>query len=489
MMGYMRGQVAKVIFGVLLVAFVAFIIIEWGMQGKVGSSGGAMATVSGDRVTSQEFWSAYNQEVEANWSSLRGAMNDADEKALRKEVLERLADRVLEWQEAKRLKYAITRGDVQAAMRSYPAFMNQQGQFDPMRFAAVLNRMGVSQETFEMDQERGMSASRVENMVREAVRATDDELWLEYLRTHRRMRAVVLAFPLAEARATTKVTSDEVKSYWQENKLSYEKPERIRIRHIVAAVNPQGGPEGLAQARAKIDAIVAELKKGGDFGELAKRRSDDANTQPRGGDLGWHGKGELIPEYDQVAFKLKAGQVSEPFQTRFGFHLIKCDAHQREEKPTFEQKKDEIRRKIQDARARDKMLEAAQKAMWALRKEKDLAKAAKIAERPAPDILWLEKGKTEPGGVLTSTPTIDSVIGALSPLEIGETTELIETSDGFFVAQLKDEQHRRASEKGFLRERAEVESALLSRKQKAARDSWVAALRAKAKIKLYLDAG
>lgn len=487
MMTALRGQVAKWIFGFLLVAFIAWIVLELGMQGKVGTATGAMAKVNGDTVAGQEFWTTYNQEVENNWGAMRGVMNEADEKGLRMEVLEKLVDRVLSWQESKRLKYAVSRKDVQLGLRSYPAFQNQQGQFDPTRYAAVLNRLGLSQETFEADQERSQSAGRIEGMIREAVRTTDDEMWLEYLRLHRRMQADVAALPFSEARAKIKVTPDEVKAYWGENRRNYEKAERVRIRHIVAAVNPQGGPEALAQARAKIDSIVAELKKGGDFADLAKRKSDDGNTQPRGGDLGWHPRGELIPEYDQVAFKLRKGQVSAVFQTKFGFHLLKCDEHQQEEKPTFEQKREEIRKLLLDARARERMVESAQKLMWALRREKDLRKACTEAGRPAPASMWLEKGKTLPGGVLPTAKTVDAVVGAIGPLEPGEVTTLVETADGFYVAQLKEEQHKRAPEKGFLKERAEVEASLLARKQKAAVDSWLAGLRAKGKVKLYLE--
>jgi len=488
MMGYMRGHVAKVIFGFLLIAFLAWIVLELGMQGKMGSSTGTMAAVSGETITSQEFYAVYNQEVEANWSTLKGSMGDEEEKGLRREVLDRIIDLTLAWREAKRLKYAVDRKEVQAGIRGYQAFQNAQGQFDPQRFAMVLNNMGLTQENFEKDQERSLSANRIEGIVREAVRTTDDELWLEFLRWHRKLKAQVMPFPFSEAKERIKVTSDEVRAYWNENKRNYEKPERVHIRHIVAAVNPQGGPEALAQARAKIDSIMAEMKKGADFADLAKRRSDDSNTQPRGGDLGWQAKGQLIPEYDSVAFKMKKGQVSEVFQTRFGFHLIKCDDHQKEQKPSFEDKQDEIRSLILNARAREQMLEAVQKALWNLRKEKDLVKVAKMSERPAPQTVWLERGKTKQAGPLSSSPVIEAVIVALAPLEPGEATGLVEAKDGFYIASLKEEIHTKPvnAEKGYMRERMEIESAVLARKQKAVLDSWLAGLRAKGKVRVYL---
>ena len=489
-MGYLRGHVAKVIFGFLLLAFLSWIVLELGMQGKMGSSAGTMAVAGGETITSQEFYSVYNQEIEGNWSSLKGSMGEAEEKALRKEVLDRIIDQTLAWREAKRLKYAVGRREVQAGIRGYQAFQNAQGQFDPQRFAAVLGNLGLSQEVFEKSQERGLSASRIEGMIRESVRTTDDELWLEYLRWHRKMRAQILAFPFSEARDRIKVTPEEVKAYWDGNRRNYEKPERVHIRHIVSAVNPQGGPEALAQARAKIDSILAELRKGADFADMAKRRSDDSNTQPRGGDLGWQAKNQLIPEYDAVAFKMRKGQISDVFQTKFGFHIIKCDDYQKEEKPTFEDKKAEIRGIILNARAREQMLEAVQKALWNLRSEKDLVKVAKMSDRAAPEMAWLERGKTRQAGPLSSSPVVEAVIAALAPLETGEATGLVEARDGFYIASLKEEIHAKSvgAEKGYMKERVEIEASVLERKQKAALESWLVGLRSRGKIKIYLAA-
>ena len=139
---------------------------------------------------------------------------------------------------------------------------------------------------------------------------------------------------MAKARQT--VTAEDVRAYWDQNRNEFKKAERVRIRHIVVAANPAGGPEVAAQAKAKMGGILEELKKGAVFADVARRRSDDSGTAGRGGDLGWRVQGELIPEYDAVVFKLKTGQISSVFQTKFGFHVIKCEAHEYAENPTFE---------------------------------------------------------------------------------------------------------------------------------------------------------
>ncbi len=493
MMTYLRGHVSKAIFALLLVTFLTFTVIGFGMKGKFGGGGGSAATVNGEKVSSQEFWMIYNQELEGTWQPMRASMNEGDEKALRGIVADRLVDQTLIWQESRRLNYAVSKAEVDAAIKQMPVFMNPQGQFEALRYQAALNRLGVSPDLFEMEQSRAMSAGRLEAFYREAVRVTDLELWLEYLRWHRRMKAELVRFPLAEAKAKQAVTADEVKEYWNANRKEFEKQEKVRIRHIVVAANPQAGPEAAAQAKAKMESILAELKGGADFADVARRKSDDANTAPRGGDLGWRVKGELIPEYDAVVFKLGAKRMSEVFQTKFGFHLIKCDDHQREERPGFDEVKGKIRDRMLTAKAKRALGEEVTRAGWLAKTEKDLGKIAAAVGRKTVATGWFDwdqwrkpRDGAPPAGL--SVKQAEELIKALSGIEPGEVSEVIETDEGWVIAKLVDEKHLRAAEAGFLKDRAIVEPVLLARKQRAAYDAWLAALRAKAKIRKFAEA-
>lgn len=486
MMAWMRGPVARAIFGVLLVSFLLLIVVEWGMQGRMGGEAGSVASVNGERVSAQEFWMIYNQELDGPLATLRASLTAEDEKELRQQVLDRLIDQTLLWQEAKKLKVAVSPEETQTAIRAMPVFMNPQtGQHDPYRYQTALQRIGIPQTLFEMEQERSLSAERVGSFMREAVRVTDLELWLEYLRWHRKMRAIIITFPLAEAKAKLKITPEEIQNYWDQNKAEFMKAEKVRIRHIVVAANPQGGPEAAAQARAKAEAILAEIRKGKDFATVAREKSDDASTQARGGDLGWRQKGELIPEYDAVVFKLRTGGLSEIFQTKFGFHIIKCDEHQQEDKPTFAQVKEKIREKILTGRAKEQLGAEVTRASWYARRDKDLLKVATRITRKPIVTNWFEWSKTPPGGL--TKKQLDALVKAMAGLEAGETTEIVETDEGWLLAQLADESHIRAEEKGFLKDRAEIEPALLARKQKSAYDAWIASLKEQAKIKKYLE--
>jgi len=99
--------------------------------------------------------------------------------------------------------------------------------------------------------------------------------------------------------------------------------ERIQCRHILIRTNPEGETTA---AREKIDALAARLRSGEEFGVVAQAESEDPGSAAKGGDLGEFGHGQMVPAFDQAAFALEAGQISEVVQTQFGFHLVKMES-------------------------------------------------------------------------------------------------------------------------------------------------------------------
>ncbi len=98
--------------------------------------------------------------------------------------------------------------------------------------------------------------------------------------------------------------------------------EQVHAAHILVSVAQDASAEDKAAARAKIDAALQEIKDGKDFAEVAKAVSDDS-TAGAGGDLGWFGRGRMVKEFEDVAFSLEPGQVSDVVETQFGYHIIK----------------------------------------------------------------------------------------------------------------------------------------------------------------------
>jgi len=123
----------------------------------------------------------------------------------------------------------------------------------------------------------------------------------------------LLARDLAEtAVKEIKITDEDITKYYNDNKDKFNVGPRVKLRHILVGTEPEA------------KAVLAQLKKGADFSALAREKSKCPSAQ-KGGDLGWATKGMMVPEFENVAFALKKGEMSGVVKTQFGYHVIMCD--------------------------------------------------------------------------------------------------------------------------------------------------------------------
>jgi peptidyl-prolyl cis-trans isomerase C len=124
------------------------------------------------------------------------------------------------------------------------------------------------------------------------------------------------------------VSDSEAKAIYDQKIKELKPQEEIHARHILVA----------SEEEAK--QVIEHLKKGEDFAAVAKEKSKDANAE--GGDLGWFARGQMVKPFDDTAFSLEVGQISQPVQTQFGWHVIKVEGKRQKPLPTFEEVKDTI---------------------------------------------------------------------------------------------------------------------------------------------------
>jgi peptidyl-prolyl cis-trans isomerase C len=131
------------------------------------------------------------------------------------------------------------------------------------------------------------------------------------------------------------LAESDVKKAFEANPDRFAQPELVHARHILIKVDPQASPEDSAKALERINELYKRASApGADFAALAKENSDCPSAE-RGGDLGQFPKGAMVPEFEQVAFSAKPGEVSKPIKTQFGYHLIKVETHSVAQKPDF----------------------------------------------------------------------------------------------------------------------------------------------------------
>jgi parvulin-like peptidyl-prolyl isomerase len=159
----------------------------------------------------------------------------------------------------------------------------------------------------------------------------------------------------------TKIDDAAMQKYYDEHKSEYE---QIHARHILirfkgsaVPVKPGGKDLTEEEALAKTEDLEKQLKAGGDFAKLAAAESDDTGAAANGGDLGTFGHGKMVPAFDEAAFKLKAGEISAPVKSQFGYHIIKVDSI---DNKSFADAKPDIEKKLRPQEA-NKAMEAIQK--------------------------------------------------------------------------------------------------------------------------------
>lgn len=152
----------------------------------------------------------------------------------------------------------------------------------------------------------------------------------ERVRHHTTIKRILT--PQVEA----KVTDETIQEYYDQNGEKYGDPAQVHARHI------------LVETEEEAQATLAELQNGGDFAQLAAERSQDPGSKDNGGDLGFFGRGQMVPAFEEAAFELQPGQLSGIVQSNFGFHIIEVLERKEGRIPPLAEVKDQIRNELID---------------------------------------------------------------------------------------------------------------------------------------------
>jgi len=145
------------------------------------------------------------------------------------------------------------------------------------------------------------------------------------------------------------ITEEDAKKYYDENPTKFEVKEQVRASHILIkpdTTDSEADPnQAKAEAKAKIQGLLEQIKGGANFAELAKANSD-CPSAARGGDLNFFARGQMVPPFDKAAFELEVGKLSDIVETRFGYHIIKVTDRKDASTTSFEQAKNSLIRQL-----------------------------------------------------------------------------------------------------------------------------------------------
>lgn len=140
------------------------------------------------------------------------------------------------------------------------------------------------------------------------------------------------------------ITEEEMKTYFEENKDQFAQAEQVQASHI------------LVEDEATANEVAKKLAAGGDFAELAKEYSIDEGSSKEGGEVGYFGKGAMVPEFEEAAFSMEKGEISDPVKSEYGFHIIKVTDKKEAKEANYEESKEEIKSALMESKVQEEYM-------------------------------------------------------------------------------------------------------------------------------------
>jgi peptidyl-prolyl cis-trans isomerase D len=448
-------------------AFVVFYIPDFLRgTGADAASGDTVASIEGQDISAGEFRRIYQAQVQAYRSQYGGQMNDQLLKQLgvEQQILQQMVDERASLAEAKRLKIRVSDEEIRQRIFSIPAFQ-ENGQFiGEQRYAQLLQvqRPPMTPADFEENVRRQLTVDKLRATLTDWISVPDKELEHEYRRRNDKVKLALVSVTADSVRAQAAASDAEISTYFEAHKADFKIPEKRKIRYLLIDVNAirlktvvpaadleraynnsieqYSTPEQIrashillktdgkddAAVKARAEGVLQQVKSGGDFAELAKKYSEDEASAKNGGDLDYFGRGRMIPEFEQVAFELQPGQVSDLVKTSYGYHIIKLV----DKKPGTTKTLAEVRQQLNDQlsaeRAQAQAADLAQTLAKEISKPADLDKVAK-----ARGLTVQESGlfaRDEPTAALGTSPDAASRVFQMKQ---GEVEGPVQTSRGF----------------------------------------------------------
>jgi peptidyl-prolyl cis-trans isomerase D len=228
------------------------------------------------------------------------------------------------------------------------------------------------------------------------------------------------------------VTSQQIEQYYQQHQKDFQVPEEVKVRHILIKVATGADAKTDAAAKQKAEDLLKKIKAGGDFDSLAKANSDDPGSKDQGGELGMIQRGVTVPPFENAAFALQPGQISDVIKTQFGYHILKV-----EEKQTAHLKPlDEVKGQILATLTRQQ--EGDQQASFAQQLANEAAKSSLQKTAEAHHLQLATTDYLQQNAALPGLPDGSKLMTLAFSAKPGSAPQVSGTGDGFAVFQLQD---------------------------------------------------
>jgi peptidyl-prolyl cis-trans isomerase D len=463
----------------------------FGLESYTRSMGGAddVATVDGAGISQREF----AEELRAQQERLRAAFGTGfdpaalDTPETRGALLDALVSQRLLADAALRARLAVSDEQLRDTIASIPAFQSD-GQFSKSNYEVLLRAQNMTPQIFETRLRHDMALAQLRRSISEtgiAARSVTEQLTLLQEQRREVQESLVAAQPL---RAQVKLTEAQLKAYYDANPAEFRIPERVRAEYVVLSADALGRQDAVSEAelkaayearaaqyrveeqrrashilvktREEAEKLAVELKKApGRFAELAKKHSQDPGSAEKGGDLGFFGRGMMVPAFEEAAFRQKEGEIGAPVQSDFGWHVIRVTGVQAGKSRSLQEVRGELAAELAKQKGTRRFAEAAEAFSNMVYEQADSLKpAAERFKLPLQQSGWIARTPSPEAGVLGNAKLLGALFAADS-LKTRRNTDAVEVAANVLVAARVIE-HQPESQRKFEEAKAAIEEQL-----------------------------
>ncbi len=331
-------EMSKLFLYLLVVAFLALMVLEWGadITGRSSRGNNIVGKINGHEITVEE----YNQMLQNAYENERqrtgGELSDADMKRLQNEVWENIIQQILLQEQIKKMGIKVTKREIAyhsvhnppQYFRNIPAFLTN-GQFDINKYRQALQNPQVEQ-TVVSYVAQNLPFQKLLARITAAVMVTEEEIKDAFMRQSMRAKVEYVGAPLYKfSSKEVEVSEEEAKKYYEEHKDDFKVEEKRVLNYVLFSTAPTH--EDSMRVYRLAEDILKEAKSGADFAKLADEYSEDPSVQTNHGDLGYFKRGDMDPAFEKAAFSGNPGEIIGPVKTRFGLHIIKIVDRKKED--------------------------------------------------------------------------------------------------------------------------------------------------------------
>ena len=384
-------NVLKWSLALVVVAFIALYASDFANTGgSITPTSGLLASdvvaeVEGEEITASEFQQRYLNQIQAYQNAYGGNVTEQllRQLGIDQQILQQMVDEQAAYAEAQRQGIRVSDAELAQQIFSIPG-LQENGQFiGEARYEQLLRsqRPPMTKADFEENLRRSMVIDKFRAALTDWMAISENELEREFRQRNEKVKLELVALTAQQFRDKVTVTDQDVAAYYEGHKAEYRKGEQRKIRYLLidrdqlqakVQVSPADvqqfynqniqqyqtpeqirashillkteGKDKAAVRKVAEDVLRQARMPGADFAALATKYSEDEASKASGGDLGAFGRGRMVPEFENPAFALQPGQISDIVESQFGFHIIKLV----EKTPAMTRTLDEVRAQIQE---------------------------------------------------------------------------------------------------------------------------------------------